>query len=174
MTPPPFPEVPARVTDWLRDAERGPISDQQPMFFVADLHARFERIHPFRDGNGRVGRLATNLLLVRHGYPPAVIYKRERTRYLNALRRADRGDAGPLAEIFARAVTDGIHRFLLPGLAGPRRLVPLRALADSELSGNALAVAAKRGRLRAIRQTDQWYSTRQWVEAYKEGRYKRG
>ena len=32
------------------------------MLFVADVHARFERIHPFRDGNGRVGRLSTNLL----------------------------------------------------------------------------------------------------------------
>lgn len=110
---------------------------------------------------------------MRHGYPPAVIYKRDRTRYLNALRRADQGDAGPLAEIFARAVTDGIYRFLLPGLAGPHRLVPLRSLADAELSGNALAVAAKRGRLRAVRRTDQWYSTRQWVQDYKDSRYKR-
>jgi fido (protein-threonine AMPylation protein) len=173
MTPPAFPEVPSLVTDWLTDANRGPAEDQHPMFFIADLHARFERIHPFRDGNGRAGRLATNLLLVRHGYPPAVIYKRDRTRYLNALRRADRGDAGPLAEIFARAVTDGIYRFLLPGLAGPHRLVPVRSLADSLLSGNALAVAAKRGRLRAVRRTDQWYSTKQWVQEYKDSRYKR-
>jgi len=173
MTPPPFPDVPALVSDWLRDADRGLVGDQHAMRFVADLHARFERIHPFRDGNGRVGRLATNLFLVRHGYPPAVIYKRDRRRYLNALRRADAGDAGPLAEMFARAVTDGIHRFLLPGLAGPHRLVPLRSLADTELSGNALAVAAKRGRLRAIRRTDQWYSTRQWVEDYKQRRYER-
>ena len=74
----------------------------------------------------------------------------------------------PLAEILARAVTDGIYRFLLPGLAGPHRLVPLRSLADSLLSGNALAVAAKRGRLRAVRRTDQWYSTRQWVQEYKD------
>ncbi|MHB8468820.1 MAG: Fic family protein [Gaiellaceae bacterium] len=173
MTPPPFPDVPARVSDWLRDADRGPAGEQHAILFVADLHARFERIHPFRDGNGRVGRLATNLLLVRHGYPPAVIYKRDRTRYLNALRRADRSDVGPLAEIFARAVTDGIHRFLLPGLAGPQRLVPLRSLADAELSGNALAVAAKRGRLRAVRRTDQWHSTRQWVDDYKQRRYER-
>ncbi|MBA3364185.1 MAG: Fic family protein [Actinobacteria bacterium] len=173
MTPPPFPEVPALVTDWLRDARRGPADAQHPMQFVADIHARFERIHPFRDGNGSVGRLATNLLLVRHGFPPAVIRKRDRTRYLDALRRADRGDAGRLAEIFARAVTDGIYRFLLPGLAGPHRLVPLRSLADSELSGNALAVAAKRHRLRAVRRTDQWYSTRQWVQDYKDSRYKR-
>ncbi len=173
MTPPSFPEVPSLITDWLRDANRGLGDGQHPMVFVADIHARFERIHPFRDGNGRVGRLATNLLLVRHGYPPAVIHKRDRTRYLNALRRADRGDPEPLAEMFARSVTDGIHRFLLPGLAGPHRLVPLRSLADGELSGNALAVAAKRGRLRAVRRTDQWYSTRQWVEEYKERRYQR-
>ena len=173
MTPPPFPGVPSLLTDWLKDANQGPASDQHPMLFVADLHARFEQIHPFRDGNGRAGRLATNLLLVRHGYPPAVILKRDRTRYLNALKRADRRDVGPLAEIFARAVTDGIYRFLLPGLAGPHRLVPLRSLADSILSGNALAVAAKRGRLRAVRRTDQWYSTRQWVEEYKRSRYKR-
>lgn len=174
MTPPSFPEVPALVTDWLRDANRGPADGQHPMLFVADVHARFERIHPFRDGNGRVGRLATNLLLVRHGYPPAVIHKRDRTRYLNALRRADRDDPGPLAEMFARSVTNGIYRFLLPSLAGPHRLVPLRSLADGELSGNALAVAAKRGRLRAVRRTDQWYSSRQWVEEYKQRRYQRG
>jgi len=103
-----------------------------------------------------------------------VIYKRDRTRYLNALRRADRRDPGPLAEIVARSVTDSIYRFLLPGLAGPQRLVPVRSLADERLSGNALAVAAKRGRLRAVRRTDQWYSTRQWVEEYKGTRYKRG
>jgi len=114
-----------------------------------------------------------NLLLVRHGYPPAVIYKRDRTRYLDALRRAHRGDAGPLAEMVAESVTGAIYRFLLPGLAGPNRLVPLRSLADTELSPNALAVAAKRGRLRAVRRTDQWYSTRPWVEQYKESRYQR-
>jgi cell filamentation protein, protein adenylyltransferase len=173
MTPPPFPEVSALVHDWLHDANRGPTAREHPMVFIADLHARFERVHPFRDGNGRVGRLATNLLLVRHGYPPAVVYKRDRARYLTSLQRADRGDAGPLAEILARAVTDAIYRFLLPKLAGPSRLLPLRSLADSELSGNALAVAAKRGRLRAIRRTDQWYSTRHWVEEYKASRYRR-
>ena len=174
MAPPPFPEVPSLVSDWLADVNRGPAGGRHPMLFVADLHARFERIHPFRDGNGRTGRLATNLLLVRHGFPPAVIYKRDRPKYLNALRRADRGDPGPLAEMVARAVTDGIYRFLLPGLAGPNRLVPLRSLADDVLSGNALAVAAKRGRLRAVRRTDQWYSTKQWVQQYKDSRYKRG
>jgi Fic family protein len=173
MTPPSFPDVPALVTDWLADATGGLAAGQHPMVFIADLHARLERIHPFRDGNGRTGRLTMNLLLVRHGYPPAVILKRDRTRYLRALRRADSGDPGPFAEMVARSVTDGIYRFLLPGLAGPQRLVPVRSLADVELSHNALAVAAKRGRLRAVRRTDQWYSTRQWVDEYKASRYRR-
>jgi Uncharacterized conserved protein len=71
-------------------------------------HAAFERIHPFIDGNGRVGRLLTNLLLVRLGYPPAIIQKRQRERYLKALAQADRSDAGPLGELIARAVIDNL------------------------------------------------------------------
>jgi cell filamentation protein, protein adenylyltransferase len=70
-------------------------------------------------------------------------------------------------------VTDGIHRFLLPGLPGTQRLLPLRSLADGDLSGNALAVAAKRGRLRALRQTDQSSSSRQWVEESEQRRNQR-
>jgi Fic family protein len=44
---------------------------------------------PFLDGNGRTGRLVLNLILCRLGYPPAVIYKRDRDRYLSAMRKAE-------------------------------------------------------------------------------------
>ena len=49
---------------------------------LARAHVAFEQIHPFLDGNGRTGRLLTNLLLVRAGLPPAVIFRRDRERYL--------------------------------------------------------------------------------------------
>jgi len=55
------------------------------------LHNQFERVHPFIDGNGRTGRLVMNLVLVRLGYSPVIIFKRQRSAYLTAMQRADGG-----------------------------------------------------------------------------------
>jgi Fic family protein len=175
MQPPPWPEVPALIHDWLTEAQRlahgEPFTDPETL---ARLHARFEQIHPFLDGNGRTGRLVLNLLLVRLGYPPAIIYKGERTRYLAALRRADKDDFGPLGEFLARAVLDNLHKFVVPAVAGPARLVPLPALETDLLSANALRVAATRGRLKASKAADgTWRSSRVWVDEYVATRYKR-
>jgi Fic/DOC family len=175
MQPPPWPEVPALLHDWIAEAQslntRDPTVGPEEL---ARLHARLERIHPFLDGNGRTGRLVLNLLLVRLGYPPAIIYKRDRSRYLAALRRADAGDDGPLGELLARAILDNLHRFVVPAIAGPARLVPLPALATSAITPNALRVAAVRGRLKASKAPDgTWRSTRRWVEEYLAERYER-
>ena len=174
MKPPPWPDVPPRVSDWLASANAPEDDAIHPVARLAALHAAFERIHPFRDGNGRTGRLALNLMLVRLGYPPAIVYKKDRGKYLRALERADKGDPGSLGDLLARSVTQSIHRFLLPGLAGPHRMIPISALADEDLSAIALRRAAERGRLRALRRTDQWYSTRAWVDDYKRSRRRGG
>ncbi|HEU5318194.1 MAG TPA: Fic family protein, partial [Chloroflexota bacterium] len=113
-----------------------------------------------------------NLVLVRLGYPPAIIHKRDRSRYLDALTRADRGDPGPLGEIVARAVIHNLTRFVIPAIAGPARLVPLESLASPDLGAVALRAAAQRGRLRAIRGDDgRWRSSKQWLDDYKASRY---
>jgi len=172
MQPPDYTEIAALMTDWVADVNAISVDPAPIAEAVAQRHAAFERIHPFIDGNGRTGRLTTNLLLVRLRYPPAIIHKRERPRYLAALNKADHGDAGPLGELFARAILDNLMRFILPAVAGPARLVPLEALATKDLSAIALRNAAERGRLRAVR-TDAgtWQSSRQWVTAYKVSRY---
>jgi hypothetical protein len=176
MQPPEWTQVPLLTRDWVDDAQALRKADEAEIAeALARLHARFEQIHPFLDGNGRAGRLVLNLLLVRLGYPPAIIYKGDRTRYLAALRRADQGDPGPLGEFLARAVLDNLYKFVVPAIAGPARMVPLPALATERLSANALRVAAVRGRLKAGKAADgTWRSSAAWVEEYEASRYKRG
>jgi Fic/DOC family len=176
MQPPPWPEVPAAIDSWIAQAQALRTTDETKLpEALAEVHARFEQIHPFLDGNGRTGRLALNLVLIRLAYPPAIIYKGERARYLQALRRADQGDFGVLAEFLARAILDNFYKFVAPAVAGPARLVPLPVLATDDLSMNALRVAAQRGRLKAQKAADgTWRSSRLWVEEYKASRQARG
>jgi hypothetical protein len=168
----PSVEFPARdMVDEEASTER---TDATLAEVVARLHATFERIHPFLDGNGRAGRLLTNLMLVRLGYPPIIIQKRERSQYLKALDRADNGEVGPLGELFARAILDNLNRFILPAIAGPARLVPLEALATEDFKISAMRKAIERGSLRATRAADgTWRSSRQWVDEYRSKRWVR-
>jgi cell filamentation protein, protein adenylyltransferase len=173
MVPPSWVEVPAAMTDWV-DSLTDVMADTNPAEALATAHAAFERTHPFLDGNGRTGRLLVNLLLARLGYPPAIIYTRDRNRYLRALRRADNGDPGPLGELIARSVTSNLYRFVVPAVAGPHRLVPIVALATKTQSVYALRAAIERGRLKAQKGTDgQWRSTRAWVDEYGASKYRR-
>lgn len=172
LRPPSFTDVHAQVTDWVRDVNRLRSTSGRILELLAELHAGFERVHPFLDGNGRTGRLLMNLVLVRLGYPPAVIQKRERRRYLAALAKADRGDPRPLGELVARAVLDNLMRFVLPAVRGEVKLLPLEALVRKRLSLTALRQAAERGRLRAQRDDrGAWRSSKKWVRDYAESRY---
>lgn len=174
MTPAPFTDIHPLITDWLRLANGEPGPGTQVMEHLARVHSEFERIHPFRDGNGRTGRLALNLVLIRRGYAPAIIFKRDRLSYLKALDRTDRGEFGPLGELIARSVKDSLDRFLLPALAGPLQVLPLSALVRKGLTALALRRAAEKGRLKAVRRPGGWYSTKQWVDAYARSRTQRG
>jgi fido (protein-threonine AMPylation protein) len=167
LVPPSSVEIPTDMDDWLRQANNLKARTTRFPEEMAIIHCRFEQIHPFLDGNGRVGRLILNLMLVRLGYPPAIIYKHQRTAYLTALRRADQGEPGALGELIARAILDNLYRFIVPALVGPGRLVPIAALANRSITIGALRTAAVRGRLQATKGADgQWRSTRNWVNRY--------
>ena len=180
MTPPAWPLVASSMQDWLDHVNQfapalaGPETSSTALpELLAEVHNGFERVHPFIDGNGRAGRLALNLILVRLGYPPAIILKSQRDRYLSAMRRADSGDFRPLGEMIARAIYENINRFILPAIAGEARLVPLASLVDQHFTIAALRQAAQRGRLRAVQDSDGiWRSTRKDVDAYRENKGK--
>jgi cell filamentation protein, protein adenylyltransferase len=165
--------VHADLQEWSRSTRRR--GDRHPITHAAEHHASFERIHPFVDGNGRVGRLLLNFLLLQQGYPPAVILAEKRRQYLLALRTADNGNMNPLTEVVARAVSSTLSRFLIPKLAGEAKLVPLTALAaTSGYSSNYLRQLAQSGKLRAIREGRLWLSSKSWLDEYIKCRDPRG
>lgn len=165
--------LPADLEAWMTSTTQP--GSRHPIVHAADRHAGFERIHPFVDGNGRVGRLVLNFMLIQAGYPPAVILKEQRARYLEALRLADRGNPSPLAEVVARAVSSALSRFLIPNLAGDAKLVPLAALAArGPYSAEYLRQLALRGRLKVVREGHLYLSSRMWLKEYIAGRDPRG
>jgi Fic family protein len=167
------PAIHADMTEWAAATRKGGVGHLVER--IAAAHAWFERIHPFTDGNGRVGRLLVNWQLVQVGYPPVVIRFQQRDRYLRALERADRGDAKGLVELFARAISESVNRFILPRLAGDARLVPLRALANrSPYSAAYLRQLALSGRLKAVRRGALWLSSHAALQEYRANRSPRG
>ena len=79
-----LPEVMAQLMTWYE----GQAQALHPVERAAQLHARFVEIHPFRDGNGRTGRLLLNFELMREGFPPVIIKKEDRLAYYDALDKA--------------------------------------------------------------------------------------
>ncbi|MBN1275304.1 Fic family protein [Candidatus Woesearchaeota archaeon] len=64
----------------------------KPLVLAAIMHNQFEDIHPFQDGNGRVGRLLLNYVLLQHNYPPINILFEDRAEYYSTLQEYQKND----------------------------------------------------------------------------------
>lgn len=127
FVPPPPGELPALLADWERYAHE----DVEVPLLVQNalLHHQFETLHPFLDGNGRLGRLLSVFLLVEHGRLPApLLYlsayiERDRERYYEALQTVrERGNALPWIELFL----DAVRTQATDAVARAQRIVELR------------------------------------------------
>jgi fido (protein-threonine AMPylation protein) len=96
------PEQVEQQIELLLEHHRGSMAEAHPVARAAWLHHRFICIHPFEDGNGRVGRALVLLELLRSKYAPLVVDRRNRNEYLSALDAANEGDPLPLVRLFCK------------------------------------------------------------------------
>lgn len=143
-------EVEGRLEKML--AEYNASSHENIIKRIARLHLAFEHIHPFIDGNGRIGRVINNYLLIREGFVPMNIKFIDRKRYYAAFKEFDeKGDTSIMEEIAGRALANSYHR-------------RLAYLEDKEII--TLADYAKQNRLSHPNLINK--ATRQTIEAFLE------
>lgn len=106
-------------------------ADCHPLLLAAWLHHRFEQIHPFQDGNGRVGRAVLTWHLVRKEFFPIVVSRDDRTDYIDALENADAGDLTHLIDLFVDLEKSAILQAISAWEIEPSEAAGLQSQVDS-------------------------------------------
>lgn len=123
---------------------------------IAAFHLSFEHIHPFVDGNGRIGRVLNNYLLIREGYVPINIKFIDRTLYYDAFEEFDRNNSSSImAEIVGKAITNSYHK-RLAYLDGMDILTLNEYSKQNHLSHSNLINKAKRQTIEAFLEKGVW------------------
>ncbi|WP_074724636.1 Fic family protein [Flavobacterium frigoris] len=136
---------------------------------AAVFHHKLVWIHPFFDGNGRTVRLAMNLLLMRCGFPPAIILKNDRKKYYEALNQANGGNYQKLTLLMCQAVERTLNIYLnaLPG--NDSEYIAISNLVqepDMPYGQEYISLLARQGKIDAYKEGRNWLTTREAVENY--------
>ena len=123
---------------------------------IARFHLDFEVIHPFCDGNGRVGRVIINAQLLKQGLPPLIVRNSEKQTYYRAFREyTDRQRSATMERILALALIESLHK-RLSYLQGQRIVTLSDYIRQEGLSAPAVTNAARRQTIPAFREKGMW------------------
>jgi len=167
--PPRMERVVPMMSSWENEYGRRDMLGEDVFELGAWMHFSFESIHPFSDGNGRVGRLLLNLHFLRHGWPPIHILPPDRDRYLRSLVEGHDGDLSDFEELIR--VLMGRSLLDLLDQVGTREdeLKPLRALAKlSPYSAKYLSLRASQEELPALKASGDWHSSERALRIYRD------
>jgi Fic family protein len=147
-------EVVERLEKML--SEYHAVSHENIIKRIARLHLTFEYTHPFIDGNGRIGRVLNNYLLMREGFVPINIKFIDRKKYYEAFNAFDKnGATNIMEEIVGKALTNSYHK-RLAYLEG-KKIVTLAEYAKrNKLSHSNLINKANRQTIEAFLEKDEW------------------
>lgn len=137
------------------------------------FHHRFVWIHPFFDGNGRTVRLAMNLLLMKQGFPPAIILTNDRIKYYTALNDANKGRYGKLMLLMAQALERSLNIYLnaLPG--NTLEYTEISNLVEEEnlpYGQEYISLLARTGKIDAYKEGRNWLTTKKAIDDYVKNR----
>jgi len=123
---------------------------------ITQLHLNFEQIHPFIDGNGRIGRIANNYLLIREGFVPINIKFIDRELYYNAFEEFNsQGKVSIMEEIVGKAITNSYYK-RLAYLEGKEILTLVEYAKRKKISHSNLINKAHRQTIEAFLEKGVW------------------
>ena len=139
----------------------------------AIFHHRFVWIHPFFDGNGRTTRLLFNLLLMKEGFPPAIILKNDRKKYYDALNSANNGDYSKLLLLILQASERSLDIYLSSLNNTYDNYRPISDIVEEEklpYGQEYVSLLARKGKIDAYKEGRNWLTTKGAVLDYIEKR----
>ena len=162
-----LPKLMKKFFDWLGKNR----NSMNIVDFTALVHEKFTFIHPFIDGNGRCARLLINLLLMQKGFPPIVILKTERKKYIRTLEEAHKDNYGPFVNFIARNIERSISLWIdalkIPSKGDKEEYISLtEASKTSPYSQEYLSLLARKGKLETIKLGRNWVTTKKVVNEY--------